>query len=468
MQKIVIKNFGAIVDAEIDVKRVLVLIGEQASGKSTIAKLIYFFKSLRDDLFEQIYKDANKEHFDIVSDLIFPIREKFYDFFGSTYHLPNFEITFYYNVETNRYLSLTLDNRKKLHPTFSDNFISENFRQQARQIKKLLQQGDSTRTVHEQLAFEQDKLKYAQRLSVLVNSLFENLQDDALFVIAGRNATVSYSGLFEKYLFADIQSKLEEQSKQSFRRKEQTIDETLMLRFMERVVKIKEVFRKFDGFEGLIQSRFDETSSNKILPKIVEKVEKILKGKYSIDNLDEKIIFNDTGGNVHLSNSSSGQQESIRILQDIFLVILDNRKSLRIVEEPEAHLFPVAQKQTIELLALMLNQNSENQLIITTHSPYVLTVFNNLLFAKRVVEKNIDLEEEVEQIISKDFHLDSEEFSAYSLGGQFFESEAKYCELIFNSKTSLIDQNYLDTVSELLSGDFNQLYSLHTKTFGRK
>ncbi|MFN4842871.1 MAG: AAA family ATPase, partial [Dolichospermum sp.] len=99
MQKIIINNFGAIKYAEIEVKKILVLIGEQASGKSTIAKLIYFFKSLRDDLFSQIYQDTQKDYFDITSDLIFPIREKFYDFFGSTLHLPNFEIKFYYSVE---------------------------------------------------------------------------------------------------------------------------------------------------------------------------------------------------------------------------------------------------------------------------------------------------------------------------------------------------------------------------------
>lgn len=33
-----IKNFGPIKEAEIEVKSVLVLIGEQASGKSTVAK----------------------------------------------------------------------------------------------------------------------------------------------------------------------------------------------------------------------------------------------------------------------------------------------------------------------------------------------------------------------------------------------------------------------------------------------
>ena len=42
MQKIIIKNFRQISYAEIEIKDFLFLIGEQASGKSTIAKLIYF------------------------------------------------------------------------------------------------------------------------------------------------------------------------------------------------------------------------------------------------------------------------------------------------------------------------------------------------------------------------------------------------------------------------------------------
>jgi predicted ATP-dependent endonuclease of OLD family len=46
MQKLIVHNFRQISHAEIEIKEILFLIGEQASGKSTIAKLIYFFKSL--------------------------------------------------------------------------------------------------------------------------------------------------------------------------------------------------------------------------------------------------------------------------------------------------------------------------------------------------------------------------------------------------------------------------------------
>ncbi|MGB3421624.1 MAG: AAA family ATPase [Dolichospermum sp.] len=480
MQKIIINNFGAIKYAEIEVKKILVLIGEQASGKSTIAKLIYFFKSLRDDLFSQIYQDTQKDYFDITSDLIFPIREKFYDFFGSTLHLPNFEIKFYYSVENDKYLKLSLNDKKRLDSRFSDNLLNENFRTSATAIKKLFQQSLNTNDIYEQLTYEQNKIKYAQRLSKLLNESFQMYHEDSLFVIAGRNATVSYSDLFEKLLFADVSSRLEKNSKKKFAGKQQTIDETLMLKFMEKVDIIKGKFKKIGNgnFEGVIESYEDDENLKQKLYDIKKRIDEILKGEYRIDNWGEKIVFNkETEEYVKLSNTSSGQQESIRILQDIFLNILDNTKVLRILEEPEAHLFPIAQKQLIELLALMINQNDDNQLIITTHSPYVLTVFNNLLFANRVVEKNPSTESQVAQIIPQDSWLSAKDFSAYSLGNQSVSDslrgdvgamDSNYYEPIFNQEKGTIQQNYLDTVSEILGGDFQALYSIHAKTFKRK
>ena len=250
-----------------------------------------------------------------------------------------------------------------------------------------------------------------------------------------------------------------------------TIDETLMLKFMEKVDIIKGKFKKIGNgnFEGVIESYEDDENLKQKLYDIKKRIDEILKGEYRIDNWGEKIVFNrETEEYVKLSNTSSGQQESIRILQDIFLNILDNTKVLRILEEPEAHLFPVAQKQLIELLALMVNQNDDNQLIITTHSPYVLTVFNNLLFANRVVEKNPSTESEVAQIIPQDSWLSAKDFSAYSLGNQSVGEDTNYCEPIFNQEKGTIQQNYLDTVSEILGGDFQALYSIHAKTFKRK
>ena len=46
MQHITIKNFGPLVEVDIDLPDVILLIGAQASGKSTLAKLVHFFRSL--------------------------------------------------------------------------------------------------------------------------------------------------------------------------------------------------------------------------------------------------------------------------------------------------------------------------------------------------------------------------------------------------------------------------------------
>jgi predicted ATPase len=465
MQKIIIENFGPIKYAEIEVKKILVLIGEQASGKSTIAKLIYFFKSLKDDLFTQIYQDTNHSQLEPMSDIINPIRKKFESFFGSTKNLPDFKIEFYYSFEKNKVLRLSIDENKRLKTHLGD-LLDSSFKASISSLKRLLQEPLNSNSISEQLQLfsTAEKIRYIEQLYRLLNELFESQQTDSLFIIAGRNVTVSYSDLFEKYL---IQSSLGENRRKTLQR--QTIDETLMLKFMEKIVRIKETFRKIGdfSFEGLI----DNYARNEVKGKLYDiknRIDKILKGEYQIDHRGEIIVLNMEQEYVYLSNASSGQQESIRILQDIFINILDDAKVLRILEEPEAHLFPIAQKQLIELLALMVNHNDDNQLIITTHSPYVLTVFNNLLFANRVVEKNPSTQSEVAQIIPQDSWLSAKDFSAYSLGNQSVSEDTKYCEPIFNQEKGTIQQNYLDTVSEILGGDFQALYSIHAKTFKRK
>ena len=106
----------------------------------------------------------------------------------------------------------------------------------------------------------------------------------------------------------------------------------------------------------------------------------------------------------------------------IFLSIgtLD-RKEFLIVEEPEAHLYPIAQRDIINAFALFLNAVSENRLIITTHSPYILACVNILLMANDVAletqaSENTANGSIVSDIVAKEFWLDSKMFSAYSLG----------------------------------------------------
>lgn len=61
MQKIIIKYLGPVRELEMEIKDFNLLIGEQATGKSTVAKAIYFFRIIKSTLTDylcQLYDTA--------------------------------------------------------------------------------------------------------------------------------------------------------------------------------------------------------------------------------------------------------------------------------------------------------------------------------------------------------------------------------------------------------------------------
>ena len=57
MEKLIVKNFGPIKEAEIDLTKYVVFIGDTSTGKSVLAKLIAIFKN---SSFKQLYLNKNK------------------------------------------------------------------------------------------------------------------------------------------------------------------------------------------------------------------------------------------------------------------------------------------------------------------------------------------------------------------------------------------------------------------------
>lgn len=447
-QRLEITDFGPVKRASIEIKPALILIGQQASGKSTVAKLIYFFQSLSSEFFSRYYQSSN-EGVEITEDLIIPIREKFYDFFGSTFHLPDFEIVYHY--EENRYLSLSLTPKKKINAHFSEAFFTKKDFQELRGYKKMLLQLKTELAnidnVAKKVALDERHLSYLHQLSDKINTLFCNEHNDSLFILAGRNATIGYSETFENMLQQSIQKNIEEQGHRAFETKEQTIDETLMLSFMQRVVKMRQSFINLGNFEGMITH-----ANGRLKPRLKlanRLIREVLRGQYSNSEFGERIVHPGQGY-VYLKNASSGQQESIRILQDAFLSIYQGNKLLRIVEEPEAHLFPKAQMSTIQLLVLMLNSASANHLILTTHSPYTLTVINNLIYAAKVGARHPD---QVNSIIKKELWLPMDNVSAYMLQN----GEASD---IMDAEMGEIKAELIDSISNVINQQYDQLLQL--------
>ncbi len=443
MQRICIKNFNVVKDADIDIENVLLLIGEQASGKSTISKIIYFFKSLRIDLLRLIneHKDSNVALAPLFRKRI---RDKFYNYFGSTRHVAKFNITYYYSP--NKYIQLSLNKDHSLRTFISESFYTKIFNE-ARRLMRKIEEASKKNGFYETIEAETAIQSYRDELQRIMNQLFED-DHEPLFIPAGRNITVTYSEQFQLYFFGDLNSILNTRKS-----KDESIDMYLMLEFLHKVKSFSDRFKGKD-FLSLIRTAGDVAPdvNKQILFFAREKIADILKGEYRHDEYGEKIYYSQKEY-VHLNNASSGQQEAIRILQDIFFNLLDQANVFRVIEEPEAHLYPDAQKQLIEMIAVMLN-SSDSQVVITTHSPYILSIFNNLLFATKVVKTNENLRQAVDTIIPQLTWLHPHTFQAYCL-------EKGKATSIFDETTGMIEENFLDDISDDMGSDFDTLYQFY-------
>lgn len=455
MQKIKIESFGPINEAEIEIKQMVVFIGEQASGKSTISKLVYFFKSLKEDLFTLIFNNLDTTE-DIRLLFIKEIQLKFYRFFGSTRHLPDFKIKYFYSPQ--KTVQLSLNPNKYLIVEFGYDFYGM-IGNEVSELLKAIRKPSTVKNTYELIAIEQSKNKYLKQLKSIVDRLFED-DKPSLFVPAGRNITVTYTDQFKLDFFGNLSLESEKERIRSDRN--QSVDTYLMLEFLRKIEAIKETFKEND-FESLINTELGFENISKeytiVLHAAKEIIYKILKGKYQYDRFGEKIIFDSKNRRyVHLNNASSGQQESIRILQDLFLVLLSKENVFRVIEEPEAHLYPLAQKNLIELLAMVIN-NTDSQIIITTHSPYILSVINNLIFAKSVkqlMKENPD--KEFDKIdLNEHSLIEPSKFQAYGL----HDKEHWEFKSIFDTDTQLIGENYLDEISQIVGSEFNEMFEIY-------
>jgi predicted ATP-binding protein involved in virulence len=155
-----------------------------------------------------------------------------------------------------------------------------------------------------------------------------------------------------------------------------------------------------------------------------------------------------------LRYASSGQQEVIPLLlllSSFGLQAGGNKIGLHI-EEPEAHLFPATQRQVVEFIAEVFRiQNGGMNLVITTHSPYILTAFNNLLQAGlRYEDASPAVAKKLEAIVPSSRALKRGELTAYLL-------EDGGAKKILDEETHLVDAAIIDRVSDDMALEFDRL-----------
>ena len=150
-----------------------------------------------------------------------------------------------------------------------------------------------------------------------------------------------------------------------------------------------------------------------------------------------------------MTSAASGYQALIPIA----LICKFYEKNLKsktiIIEEPELNLFPETQYNLIKYFSRYYKIN-KNQFFITTHSPYILSSINNLMYAYNM--GLIDAEK-TNKIIPKEFWLNSEDVSCYSFEeGNAFE--------ILDRAEGLINTGKIDSVSKIMGEEFDQLLGI--------
>ena len=423
MQKIIINNFGPIKFAEIEVKQFTIVIGEQASGKTFLSKLVYFFNKIPNKLIDFIYFTSLPKLSD--EDFKEKIRRDFKLLFDSVIrNKQNFIVECIYETELNIKIQFESNEIEVIAEfKYFTKVSADTIKHRSRYP---LTNGWEPKFVRKLYGLFKDKVKEFNPYGPYRET----------YIPASR----AFLNMFPKDIKLDMIRKL---------------PDDYFLDFIRRVENVKNEFIINGGdFKSFIEEKHKPIGTY-----LLNLIRQILKADYSISENGEKLGFN-KNKSVTIENASSGQQESLRVLQDLFILYVEKESGFRVIEEPEAHLFPTAQKRLIEFISVIGNI-TDSSFFISTHSPYILSVFNNLLFAKGVenefgdsfYEKFGDLEKSTLPI--RESWINPDNFIAYSLKAR------ENCKLIFDKKTGMIDENFLDDVSLEIADEFNIMFNIY-------
>ncbi|UOR05254.1 AAA family ATPase [Hymenobacter aerilatus] len=174
------------------------------------------------------------------------------------------------------------------------------------------------------------------------------------------------------------------------------------------------------------------------------------------DNEQDLIVTNELFP-LKISETASGIQSTTPML--VVLEYLSRQKEIThsfIVEEPELNLYPTAQQGLMNWLVEKCTKG-ENDLTITTHSPYILSHINLLLYAYQVVENHPDRADDVAKVVPRESWINPKEFACYHVEGQ--KENGIYS--IVNPETGLISYNMLDAIAGAESSEFEKLLDIN-------
>ncbi len=395
MSKIRIKNFGPIQNGNgddwIDIKKVTLFIGNQGSGKSTIAKLI--------STFTWIEKALTRGDYDIKH---FERKNKLKNQYLSYHRIENyFKGSGIQDKAVIEYLGDAFHIKYEKDNLTITEAPSGNY--QLPQIMYVPAERNFIANV-----------KNAKALKLTSDSLVE-------FVSEYDNAKNEIRGLMKLPINDDVEIEYDK------------LNETVNLRAKDYKLKLTEASSGFQSLVPLylvtwfLANSVKQQSETSKEPMSSEELEKFRKGVaqiWSNDNLTE---------------------EQKRVALSVLSSKFNKSAFINIVEEPEQNLFPSSQWEMLKKLFEFNNMNKGNKLIMTTHSPYLVNYISIAVQAEYLKWKikgnknSSELYERMEKIIPEKSLVRAFDVAIYQL-----DEKNGSIKLLPNIEGIPSDNNYLN------------------------
>ncbi|RZJ52235.1 MAG: hypothetical protein EOO44_12470 [Flavobacterium sp.] len=375
MEKLIVKNFGPIKEAEIDLTKYVVFIGDTSTGKSVLAKLISIFREFSNVLNNKVDNSLLLASFrnQLVNyNIDFNYDESQIDYYDIDLHL---------RLYSNKIL-VVKDSRVKMTMEELEQFIKG---------KDILEPDEET-----QIAFRSLSVK-GQNIYVPAERILTSLVGGSIYGLWANNVALPNC-------FKDFAAKFE-------------------------VARNRISTIKYPEFDFV----------------------------YFYNNSQDFIrTGNNEEAEISLVQASSGIQSLVPLLLVLDFELLGGRIEPRLsflIEEPELNLFPIKQKKLIDYIIKGVNRTGY-KVVITTHSPYILSSLDTLMLAKNTFNEHPDLKEEINSIVSEDKWIEYDDISVYEV-----RNDGKVYS-IKNEEFRSIDTNAIDGVSDIISEEFDKLTEL--------
>jgi hypothetical protein len=400
MRKLTVKNFSVIKDAELEFGKITVLIGPQSSGKSLLCKLAYF-------LGREILMKAEvwaKEGFDF-SAFKDAVRKDFENWFPrSGWGNENWSISFvssgYHvilsgNGETTATLSFSFDDEfGQVYANILTNTYPDSFYSPAYHMRALAGIGVWDRTTY---------IPSERTYFVDTGKGYRSLASDP------DPLTKAFALLYESSRTPDIKK-------------------PRMRRYLKGDLIHGEDTWLFAFDDGRVLPLSLLSSGSKELLPLFSVLE-----MYELQR-PSSVIMSET--------RVDSRYQSALNFDDFF------------IEEPEGHIFPDMQQELVRYFAELANSDQlRPHFTITTHSPYILSVFGDLVKAGKVGAQNAEKHAAVAKVIPEKYWIKEGDFEAYKIENGVLIS-------IFDKKTGQIDGDYLDDVSSNIAEEFGKLLEI--------